>query len=236
MHKWLLIIKNDFQQIFRDRFLTIVFVFPFFLLGLGRLLIDTVFKKNILTAAFIPYFTGMSYVFMPLMFGFVVGFIFLEEKDEKLLDALRTIPFSSNYLIGLRLFLFAILAMVVNLLIPVIYNGMTLNLGQNLILSIMSTLEGGILGLFVCVKAQNKVEGLAMFKFLGFATMLPMLVIFIQSDWQYAFGLIYSFWPLKIVINIGSGTEWLGLAGIGMAVHLIYLLIVFRLFKSNLFK
>jgi len=88
--------------------------------------------------------------------------------------------------------------------------------------------------LIINVLASNKVQGFAVMKTLGGAFLLPLFALFIAENWKYVFGLIPNFWTfmaLDKVLTIGTN-DYIHL-GVGFAVHLALLAVLFHTFNKK---
>ncbi len=76
--------------------------------------------------------------------------------------------------------------------------------------------------------AQNKVQGLAIMKASGTFLVLPLLGYFVRSNWQWAFGLIPTYWPAKVywILDAGESGAWIFfLVGVVFQVALLVALL-----------
>lgn len=231
------IIQNDLRQIFRDKMLLFVLIFPLIFMLLGRWLILNVLRPNILYAGYEILIVGITYALMPLLGAFVFGFICFEEKDEHLFDVIRTRPFPPLLFLGLRIALITGFIFMMNLFIPYLYDISYLSNGESFGLSLVSSTGTTIIGLIIAAYASNKVEGMAWFKICGFIAMIPLVSTMVTSDWTYAFGVLFTFWPIRIVIALATGNQdslvglWIG----AVFVHLIYIGLAFIIFQKKIF-
>ena len=64
--------------------------------------------------------------------------------------------------------------------------------------------------LFLASQAQNKVQGFALMKMSGMLLFAPIFAYFIDSNWTYAFGLIPTYWPMKVywMYEAGQPNVW----------------------------
>lgn len=235
MSKWRIILKNDLKLIRRDKMLTNGFIMPILILVVFRILVDQL-RDNLQFQAILPSFLGLAVIMIPMFFGFMIGFIFLDEKDDNILPTLRVIPISPNEFIFYRMALAYVFTFIFTLFAPWALNIVSISWIDTILLSLMVSLEAPALAFLIGMRADNKVEGLAMFKMLGFLTMVPFATAFITSDWQYLFGLIYTYWPMKFIDSIAAGnsSHWIYYF-IGLSYHVLLIRFAGKTFKTHFF-
>lgn len=101
---------NDFKNIIRDKFLVYAAIaMPLMVIVISRIILHWIAPtlKNTIPLAGNYAMIFMLFVTMiPLVYGFIVAFLILDERDEHLLTVLRVMPISRNsYLIYRMLFL-----------------------------------------------------------------------------------------------------------------------------------
>ncbi len=73
--------------------------------------------------------------------------------------------------------------------------------------------------------AQNKVQGFALMKASGIILIPPVFAFFIDSPWELLFGILPTYWPMKVywMLEAGEATFWLyGLVGVLYSAVLIW--------------
>lgn len=83
--------------------------------------------------------------------------------------------------------------------------------------------------------ASNKVQGFALMKGAGIFFIVPFAAYFIEGNWQWAFGLLPTFWPPKLywMISAGeAGVWWVAL--FGFAYQLLWIFVLSRRFNKVL--
>jgi fluoroquinolone transport system permease protein len=168
----------------------------------------------------------------PLYYGFVIGFLLLDERDDRTLTALRVTPLPmSGYLLyrvtGLMLLCAAMSFASAQL------SGLAGTPGPVLAsVVLLASTEAALMALFLANFAGNKVEGFALAKVAGFAAFAP-LAYFLDSKWQLLVGAVLpTLWPARAYWRAAAGESGFALdLLIGWAVHLAllgYLLQRFR--------
>jgi hypothetical protein len=171
----------------------------------------------------------------PMMFGWLIGFKLLDDRDEHTLSAIAVTPLTKQGYIVYRTALVLVLSAFLNTtLIPL--TGLTgITLGRLIPISIMAAFEAPIMALVLAAFAGNKVEGLAVAKFMGIFSAVPVLPLYIDSPFVYAAGIVPFFWVGKTVsLTAGPAGPYFLAVGAGLAVHLLCLAVVLQLFNRRL--
>ncbi|MDO7785722.1 hypothetical protein [Desulforamulus aquiferis] len=224
---------NDFKNIGRDSLLLFMLFMPWLLVILMRSLIPVIEQWLFSNYQFIlqPYYPLIIGVFIilqiPMIFGLVFGFLLLDDRDDRVLTALQVTPVAVG---GYALYRFVSIV-----LLSIIYIMLAIPLtGLAQVPLSFSIAAAALLGSFFAVfvmlllisLADNKVEGLAIMKGMGFILLGPVAAYFIDSKWQLLLGILPSYWPAKAYWLISDGQEsWPYLAAgfVYMSLILVWL-------------
>lgn len=150
-----------------------------------------------------------------VLIGVIVGFMLLDEKDDKTITALLVTPVPLNSYLMYRVGAATIIGFFGVTATMLIINQALLPLWQTLLIAAGASLTAPIAGLFFATFAENKVQGFAMTKFVGVAGMTILLGWFVAEPLQWLIGLFPPFWVVK--------AYWLALEG--RALWIVALLI-----------
>ncbi|HRN50067.1 MAG TPA: hypothetical protein PLC52_03045 [Anaerolineales bacterium] len=228
----------DLRGIRRDSMLTYIALMPIVLALVLRFAVpwirDQVFARGGFDIA--PfYFLLMSYFFVMLssaLVGMAVGFLVLDERDNQTLQALQVSPLPMRDYIVYRVSVPLVVSVLMTLAAYPLAGLGNLSLAQQLVVALSAALLAPLWMLFLASFAANKVQGFALLKAAGFIVlMLPMFAYFVKSGWHWAFGLLPSFWPVKIywLFEAGETRVWPYLL-IGILFQSILLLLLLRQF------
>jgi fluoroquinolone transport system permease protein len=153
------------------------------------------------------FFVGMC----PMIFGALIGFLLLDEKDDKTLTALQVTPLPLNSYILYRVAIPVILTIVLMFIIFPLSNMVIFNPRTILLTAIAAAPMAPMLALFFASFAQNKIQGFALMKLTGIVLLAPVFAYFVTSNWELAFGLLPTYWPLKVywMLSAGEANVWL---------------------------
>lgn len=168
-----------------------------------------------------------------LMFGFVSGFLLLDEKDLRIIPIYRVAPIPFHKLLLLKMafpflatFLFAAASLAWN---PIHRLG-----GPYLLVAALHFgLITPLLGLVVAALSKNKIEGLTWFKLMDLVLVVPFLGFFLPKPWNYLLRIFPSHWGLDAIVQLVHENHagfWIDQAvGIGLlALLLVAAISIFR--------
>lgn len=193
--------KNDLRIIWRDDLLSWMIGMP---LGLGLLLrwgFPYVLQAlgEYLGADLMAHYSMLSGFFIllivPMVSGLIVGFLLLDQRDNRILTVLRVTPISTvTYLLYA-----SIMPLISSLLITVIsfYISGLGSLGRTVILTAALS-QAPLVAITMVSFAENKLQGFALVKASIVFWIPPIFAYFIRPDWEYLFGIIPLYWPCRI--------------------------------------
>ena len=182
---------------------------------------------------------AMSYLTLgtPAIFGMVIGFLLLDERDEGSLIALQVTPLSLNNYLVYRLGLPVIFTIVLMLITLPLAGIMSFSVWELLLLGVVAAPLAPLLAIFLGAFASNKVQGFALTKATGTLFVAPLAAYFIGGQWQWLFGLLPTFWPPKLYWLLSAGESGaIGVALVGLAVQLIWIYLLGRRFNKVLHR
>lgn len=199
MNKYYSVIASDLRNTKREPTLLLMFVVPFIMLALIRFglpaLVDFVPVFGQYHKIIIAFFVLLNAVFP----GFILSFIFLDEKDLQLISVLRVTPVSLKGVLLSRILFMLVFGFMGSLLI-LFFNGATnYTLIQNLAIAILSALNVPFLVLFISTIAKNKVEGLTLLKVVNVILFIPVAVFFLENSWENLLAIFPAYWVFQFM-------------------------------------
>ena len=232
---------NDARLIWRDGFLLsfLIVVLPLVCLALNSL----VPYVGDLVAQWVelePYYglilANILIAGEPVLLGFVIGMLFVEERDEGTLLALQASPLSLRSFLGYRLSA----AMLLNVLLTVIgvllADLVSVSWLELLASAALASLAVPIVALVYAVFIKNKVQALMLLKPVQIWGSVPLLFFFVPTPWQWigsVAGPLY--YPMRLFWGASDGQAewWLMLPGLIIpGVMVVWLL---RRFERTVF-
>jgi len=219
---------NDFRLIWRDTFLVLVIVIlP--LAGLGfRWLVPYLTGVLAEWVELEPYYGLILGSFLlaqqPILLGAVVGILFVEERDEGTLLALQASPLSLKSFLGYRLLAGMGLSVVLTFVGVSLAGLVTVSPLELLAAALLASLAVPVIALTYAVYIQNKVQAVTAMKPLQSWAMLPVLLFFAPSPWQWI-GSVPAplYYPIRLFCSAADGGPewWLILPGVILQAALI---------------
>ena len=206
---------NDARLIWRDGFLLsfLIVVLPLVCLALNSL----VPYVGDLVAQWVelePYYglilANILIAGEPVLLGFVIGMLFVEERDEGTLLALQASPLSLRSFLGYRLSA----AMLLNVLLTVIgvllADLVSVSWLELLASAALASLAVPLVALVYAVFIKNKVQALMLLKPVQIWGSVPLLFFFVPTPWQWigsVAGPLY--YPMRLFWGASDGqAEW----------------------------
>ena len=226
---------NDLRNILRDRLLLYTaFLIPVLIIIFTRLVIPWLSENIMPLQNYYPLLFMLMAITIPMMFGFVTGFLIMDERDENLLTVLRVMPISRSAYLIYRMAFMSVLSFIYILLFPALTGLIDISLFDYLPIAVLLALFTPVMGLIANIVANNKVQAFAVFKMLGGVFFLPLFAFFINNDLKYVFGIIPNFWTFMALDKLlNTGTQDVVFLGIGFISHLTLLTLLFYLFNKK---
>jgi fluoroquinolone transport system permease protein len=235
--------RIDLKNVWQDDFLSWMLFMP---LGLGLLLrfgfpyvlraIGELIQKDLLIHY--PILTGFFILLMsPIASGTIIGFLLLEQRDDRTMTALQVTPLSPViYLIYLLS-----LPMLASFLITVItffLAGLgSVGLRAITVTSLASAPLAPLAALTLASFAENKVQGFAFVKASIVLWIAPVSAYFLKSKWELAFGVVPLYWPCKLYWLFSAADSGIGF---NLVAGLIYngfiLALLLQKFKKTFYN
>lgn len=220
---------NDLRLIWRDGFLLgfIMLVLP--LVGwLMRVLVPFIGEELAEWVVLEDYYglilATVLVAGQPVLLGFVIGVLFIEERDEGTLNALRASPLSLRSFLGYRM----LTAMFVNIVLTctgLLAAGLVSVSWLELVATTsLASLGVPVIAFIYAIYIKNKVQALMLLKPIQAWGGLPTLLFFAPSPWQWIGSVFLPlYYPMRLFWSAADGhTEWwLILPGViipGMAI------------------
>ncbi len=168
----------------------------------------------------------------PLMFGTVIGFLLIDQKDDQTLTALQVTPLTNRAYLLYRLGVPCLLSVPLTVLVLRLSGIPQISLGRQFVAAAVASPLVAAFALFLAALANNKLQGFAIMKgSSGAINFPPIIAWFFESKWQWAFGIAPMFWPVKLYWELAGASRgptapaWVyAFAGVAYLLALIVLL------------
>ncbi|MCG8349789.1 MAG: hypothetical protein MI924_18650 [Chloroflexales bacterium] len=229
----------DVRSVSRDSLLRWMAILPLVIALAARLAIPPALfnLEELLSFELMTYYPAfMGYVLLtiaPNLCGMVIGFLLLDQRDDHTLTALQVTPLPMNSYLVYRLGMPMLISLLVTLLaFPIAglsENGLLTLLAASIAAAPLAPMMALILGAF----AANKVQGFALTKASGVFFIAPVIAYFAPGNWQWAFGVVPTFWPAKLfwMLQAGESGGWIVFL-IGLIYQALLLALLLRRFNT----
>jgi fluoroquinolone transport system permease protein len=182
-----------------------------------------------------PYSVIAGYALLitaPVICGMVIGFLLLDERDDRTLLALRVTPLPPGGYLAWRLSLPMLLSVVTTLVTFPLAGLEKPGVMWLLVAALIAAPLAPLIALALATFASNKVQGFALLKASGVFQMAPLVAYFVSEQWQMAFWIFPNYWTAKLLWTLESGeaNPWPYLAA-GLTYQSLLLVILLRRFN-----
>lgn len=193
--------------------------------------LETAFQVEL--TPYYPTLVGTALLLLsPAMTGMVVGFLLLDERDDRTLTALLVTPLSANGYLAYRLALPTLLSLLVTVMAFPLADLTPAGFLALLMAAVAAAPQAPLFALFLAAFAQNKVQGFALMKAAGVLLIPPWVAYFTPSGWQVAFGVIPTYWPAKVFWQLQAGGDYGSYLIVGLVYQALLLAMLTRRFDK----
>jgi len=230
---------GELKKWLRDSMMRFMLLYPIIFGLAGRYALPAIAKSsNFNIAANADFIIAVLALMTPLMFGAIIGFSILDDRDDNIIDSIKVTPLNFNHFMSFRLimvYLFSFAACIFVMWFAAV-GGLTWP--QILIVSFLASLSAPVSGLVINIFASNKIEGFAIMKLIGIIVILPVVALLFTDGKELFFAVIPAFWPAKMISAVIRGNEQMFLNynlyfWIGFVYVMILNLIGYRSFENK---
>lgn len=232
------IIKSEFKSMFRDKMYAFFAVYPAIFGTLGYFLVQW-FDKNYPDGLGAEITAMMLIVVTGYVFGALIAFTLLDDKDDKVLMSLKITPINVRWYIFVKMMAGMIFGFIATLILLLATNFLP---NANFITIIGVALLGAVqipsVVLIVNSFSDNKVEGFVVMKLSGIVLMFPMIGFLVTGAVQRLLGVAPGYWAgalVEVELGVDTGnTILIFLAGIAYNILATWLLMKVYTKRSNI--
>jgi fluoroquinolone transport system permease protein len=183
-------------------------------------------------APYAPLISSGIVLIAPMLYGVVIGFLLLDEKDDHTLTALRVTPLTGRGYITYRIAIPMVLSVLMTPVALALGGFSDLGVGAQLLAGAAAAPLAPAFALMMAAFARNKVQGFALMKASGIINWPPLIAWFVDSNWQLALGICPTYWPVRFYwsLEAGAAGAWLWFV-VGTLYLAVIILLLLRRFE-----
>lgn len=228
MDKIILLSISDFKATFRDAMFKILLFFPFASFALIRWVLPFIEERYPEIGSYKQVVLMWACLQSATMFGFIYGFIFLEEKEQNIWQVIRVTPVGSLKVIFSRLLVGIMVSFFVNLCLLRFGNIVHLSFLTEIILALHFSLAAPLIALALGAFAKNRIEGLAQMKIINLLLIAPALIYFLPSKWAHITALIPTYWSNRALETADNNQNFFIFSVTGLVLYILAVLLLNR--------
>ena len=184
-----------------------------------------------------PLVMSLLLLMVPMLVGCVVGFLLLDQRDDRTLTALQVTPLTIGGYLLCRTAVPMVLSVAMMMVSIALAGLVTMRVIPALLAALQAAPLAPLYALFVGAFAANKVQGFALMKATGVLAWAPLLAYFVTSGWQVAFGIDPLYWPVKVfwMLEAGEPGTWVYYL-VGLAYQSALVMLLLRRFKTVVYR
>lgn len=233
------VIKAEVKNMFRDKLYAFFAIYPAIFGAIGYFFVQWI-EKEYPGGVWDSIVAMMLIVVTGYVFGALIAFTLLDDKDDKVLMSLKITPVSVKTYIYVKMFVGMIFGFIATLILILATNFLgDANIFIILAVALLGAIQVPSVVLIVNSFSDNKVEGFVVMKMSGLVLMFP-LIGFLVSGWaEYFLGVAPGYWAGRIVelqlLPTESGSALLVFfAGVSYNILATWLLMKVYTKRSNL--
>lgn len=180
----------------------------------------------------VPYYALiMSFVLLsvPMITGVVIGFLLLDQRDDRTLSALQVTPLTLNGYLAYRITIPMLLSVLMTVVLVPLASLVEMGFVPLLLAALAAAPQAALYAVFLATFAANKVQGFALMKAVGVLAWPPVFAYFVPPPLQWVFGVVPQYWPAKLFWMLEAGEAHAGLyLLLGLAYQILWLALLVR--------
>ncbi|OEF97576.1 ABC transporter permease [Desulfuribacillus alkaliarsenatis] len=233
---------NELKKWLRDSMLRFMLFYPVLFALIGRYLVPWLAD----TAGFeVELFADVILVVLvliiPQVYGAIMGFSLLEDRDDKILTSIRVTPLSIHGFLSVRIIIMVALSFIACIFVILFSNIISFTWLQLIVIASLASLLAPFTGLLINSLSSNKIEGFAVMKGVGTLLILPVVSLFFFDAKELMFSPVPGYWPAKVISSIVRGDGILYLAmyqyiAVGFGYIIMLNIIMYRVFIRRIIR
>ncbi len=197
---------SEVKKWMRDPMMAFMLIYPLFFGALGRYLLPWLAESGSFNVDLYADLALAALALMtPVIFGAVLAFSILDDRDDYILTSIKVTPLSLNQFLSFRFALVLAVSFAACTFVMWFADIGGLGMSSILAISLLASLTAPMLGLIINAFANNKIEGFAVMKGMGMLMLFPLIGLFFFDYKELFFAVAPGFWPAKAISSIVRG-------------------------------
>ncbi len=221
-------VSSELKKWTRDSLTLFMMIYPIMFGVIGRYVLPWAEENSGFSLDLYGDFALAALVLLtPMIYGAVMGFSILDDRDDGVLTAIRVTPLTVGGFLSFRVILVMFFTFLASIFVILFSNFGPLTLGQTLMISGVNTLGAPIAGFLINAFASNKIEGFAIMKGTGMVVAFPVIGLIFTDAKEFIFAIVPGFWPAKAISTLFRGEAAMNLSFEGyLLIGVVYALVL----------
>ena len=228
----------DLRNVRRDPLLRWIVVLPLLIALPVRWVLPVAVRRisELIGVDLLEYYPlAMGYAMLllaPILAGMVIGFLLLDQRDDRTLTALQVTPLPLNSYLTYRLLAPMLVSLGTTMIVLPAAGLVHVDVVLLATLALAAAPMAPLVAVALAAFAANKVQGFALVKMSGLFLIAPLGAYFAPPRWEWAFAVVPTYWPAKVLwtMDTGGAQAWVYLLG-GLAYQALLLWLLLRRFQ-----
>jgi fluoroquinolone transport system permease protein len=228
----------ELKSMTRDKMYAFFAVYPAIFGTIGYFICDMLRDDgNIMAANLVAM---MLIVVTGYVFGALIAFTLLDDKDDKVLMSLKITPVDVRHYVLIKMLVGFVFGFIATLVLLFATNFLPdANVWVIIAVSVLGAIQVPSVVLIVNSFSDNKVEGFVVMKLSGMIILFPLIGFFVTGGWQYLLGVAPGYWAgriveLELVPSEEGSAIIVFIAGVFYNIFATWLLMKFYTKRSNI--
>jgi fluoroquinolone transport system permease protein len=206
-------VGSEMKKWTRDSLTLFMMIYPILFGVIGRYVLPWAEENSGFSLDLYGDFALAALVLLtPMIYGAVMGFSILDDRDDGVLTAIRVTPLTVGGFLSFRVLLVMFFTFIASIFVILFSNFGPLSLSQTLMISGVNTLGAPIAGFLINAFATNKIEGFAIMKGTGMVVAFPVIGLIFTDAKEFIFAPVPGFWPAKAISTLFRGEAVMNLS------------------------
>lgn len=236
MKKIALFVLSDLKNIFREQILTLMFFVPAIFYAILKFAVPFLFQYVPETQEYEWLIVAVICTMVAVMPAYIFSFIMLDEKDERITEIFKIIPFQLKKVVIYRLFFIGIFSFTSVLFLIKFGYSQYISIYSVIAIAFIFSLNTAVGLLAIVSVAKDKIVAVTMCKGLNVIFMIPAVCFLFDIKWLNIFQIEPNFWIFRIFREMSFHSNYVNSLSVAFVLHTILLVLLFRFYISRSYQ